>query len=418
MRGPQGRQHHASTYTPTVPLDLTLVDALAADAHQGQTRRHGAPYIEHPRAVLRLVDDLAYAVGLPIDDAVRATALLHDVIEDSPVTEASLAEKFGADVARRVALLTKTGKGPDATRAYYDRLMREADPATRLVKACDRCHNLSELHKDADAGKLAKYVEETRQHVIPLAATVPGLRAALDDAMRTALRAQHAVKGTDKLPPGLYAIVEPTQDVDELVLRARALCQGGVALIQLRSKGKDDREVLDLVALLVAECARYDVDVVVNDRADLCVAAGADGVHVGRTDLPAAVARRIVGRDAIVGTSTHTYDQLVHKARASGAVDAADYLALGPIFESPTKKGHAAVVGVNELARAAKDSKRPVAAIGGITSPARVAECARAGAHLVCALSALALPPTEAHAMARRMSLTFFAARAAHRSAS
>ena len=111
-----------------------LAHALAAEAHAGQRRRHGAPYIDHPVAVAAIAQDLAHAVGVPFDDVAIATALLHDVIEDSPDhSEAVVADRLGQEVASRVLHLTKTGKGHEATAAYYGQLMG-ALPTTRLTK--------------------------------------------------------------------------------------------------------------------------------------------------------------------------------------------------------------------------------------------------------------------------------------------
>jgi thiamine-phosphate pyrophosphorylase len=394
-----------------VPTDLAAADALADEAHRGQTRRHGTPYVEHPRAVRRIVDDLAHACRIAIDDDVRATALLHDVLEDSEHDEASLSARVGPAVTARVGLLTKHGKGEAATAAYYERLMKEADARTALVKVADRCHNLSELHKAPNRDKLKSYVEETLRYLVPLARTAaPGLERALGDAMRAALRAQRVpfpsevAEPARRVPRGLYAIVEPKSDVDALVRQVRALCEGGVALVQLRAKGIDDREILELCACVQIECARFDVPLLINDRADLCVATAADGLHVGQTDLPAHIARRIVGREVLIGTSSHTLAQ----AEAAAQDDTNDYVAIGPVYASPTKVGHAPIVSTLGLREVADKIARPVVAIGGITDPVRAADVAAAGAHLAAAISAVA--GEDPHAMARRMSLAFFAA--------
>jgi thiamine-phosphate pyrophosphorylase len=387
---------------------------IAREAHEGQKRRHGAPYIGHPVAVRHLVDDLALACGIEIDDVTRATALLHDVLEDSEIEKDELAARFGDDVANRVDWLTKRGKGPEATTAYYARLDKHADDALRLVKVCDRVHNLSELHLAPDPAKLEKYVAETLEHVIPMAAAGArgaGLVAALHDGIRAACRAQgESAPAESKLPPssvplGLYAIVGP-KDGDDIVARVDALLAGGASFVQLRAKGKTDREILALLETLKPRCRRAGVPLVVNDRPDLCVAAGVDGVHVGQTDIPPLLARGIVGKTALVGASSHTEPELVDACAEGGA----DHVAVGPVYLSPTKQGHAPVVGLEALARRCRIARLPVVAIGGITTPQCVAECARAGASLVAAVSAL--EGADARVMARRMSASFFAARA------
>ncbi len=391
--------------------------SIAREAHEGQTRRHGAPYISHPIAVGRFVEDIADALQFPVDDRTRAVALLHDVVEDSDITTDELTARFGDGVGRGVDLLTKRGKGPDAARAYYERLTREADDALRLVKVCDRVHNLSEMHLAPDLKKLEKYIDETLELIVPFAqsatdkAVAAGLVAALHDGMRAASRAQsvpvrESLGTTERVPFGLYAIVENASRVDELIA-------GGVVLIQLRNKSaKNDRALVDVARELVARVARR-VPVVINDRADVAVAVDAAGVHVGLGDMPPALARKIVGAERLVGASSHT-DPELHEVLGTVLGAGADHVAVGPVFESPTKSGHAPVVGVDALAHRAKKSALPVVAIGGVTTAARAAQCGRAGAHLVAAVSALDV--AEARVMARRMSVSFVAAHAAAKS--
>ncbi|HEY4220857.1 MAG TPA: thiamine phosphate synthase [Myxococcota bacterium] len=398
--------------------NLEAVLALAREAHAGQTRRHGAPYIGHPLAVKTLVDELGPACGIDVDDEVRASALLHDVVEDSEITGDEIGARFGEVVARRVLLVTKTAKGDEATARYYERMIREADDETRLIKVCDRAHNLSELALAPDPSKLAKYVDETRAHLVPLAqaASTPAraraLTAVLHDALRAACRAQGRAAPEDiavprvHIPAGVYAIVQPHHSVDDLAAHTSALVVAGAAFVQLRAKDVGDREVLAMLEALMPIGRRHGVPIVVNDRADLCVAGGADGVHVGQTDLPPLQVRRVVGGAARVGASSHTMAQLVTAVAEGGA----DHIAVGPVFASPTKVGHAAVVGVDALRDRARASRLPVVAIGGITDPARAALCADAGAHLVAAVSALS--GAAGATMCRRMSLACSAARA------
>ena len=383
-------------------------DRIAADAHSGQTRRHGAPYISHPRAVARIVDDIAFACGLAIDDGVRATALLHDVLEDCPrYTAALLTERCGSAVAAAVTDLTKTGKGEAASAAYYQRLA-QSPTTTKLVKICDRLHNLSELHKQPDEAKVRSYVAETLQHVRPLALDVhAGLVAAVDNAIDNARANQNLSATTAPAPSsGVYAIVSPSTS---LPLRLQALLDGGIARLQLRVKhgALDDRAWLDLADELQAACAARRVPFVINDRSDLAFAVGS-GVHLGDRDLPAAAARRLLGPTALIGTSTHSLKDL-----QAADVDDACHLALGPIWPSPTKQTHA-VVGVDVLRQACASTQRPVVAIGGIATPARAAEAARAGASFVAVVSALDPEDVDAvHGLTRRFALSFAAAAAA-----
>lgn len=386
---------------------IAEADAVAAEAHHGQTRRHGAPYIDHPRAVARLVDDIAAAVGVDLDDAARAAALLHDVIEDSAAhTEDVIAARFGRATADAVVHLTKVGKGEAAVAAYYARLQKEASTSTKLIKVCDRLHNLSELHKAPSPAKLQEYSDETRRFVVPLAKDVhPGLVAAVDDALANAARNQ----GRAMPAPvgGIYAILQPGTGH---LQRLGALLDGGVARVQLRVKhAADDVSWLDLIEQSLAVCRARGIPLIVNDRADLAFAAGADGVHLGDRDLPTKHARRLLGQKAIIGTSTHSLAQF--KTQAAADIDGADHVALGPVWSSPTKLGHADPVGVAMVHEAAASSQKPVVAIGGIVSVARAVEVARSGAAFAAVLSAFAVDdPVALHALVRRFSLAFTAA--------
>ncbi|MCC7074728.1 MAG: thiamine phosphate synthase [Deltaproteobacteria bacterium] len=413
---------------PTGPVLHERALAIAREAHHGQSRRHGAPYLGHPLAVRVLAEELGHACGLELDDATKAVALLHDVIEDSEIGREELAARFGDRVANEVWLLTKAGKGEAAAAAYYARLTREASDAVRLVKVCDRLHNLSELHLAPSADKLASYVDETLLHLVPLARSAQargvarGLEAALVDGIRAACRAQHhaipaaAAAPARAVPSGLYAVVMPRPGelgaaLDELSRRAAALIAGGAVMLQLRCKERTDREQLALLEVVRGPCARAGVPLIVNDRADLCATARAHGVHVGQTDLPPPAARAVVGAEALVGASSHTEPQLFEACAQGGA----DHVAVGPIYLSATKQGHAPVVGLEALARRAHLSPLPVVAIGGVTSAERAAACGRAGAALVAVAGALDVE--DPRPVARRLAAAFVAARAA-RSAS
>lgn len=374
-----------------------IAHTLATKAHEGQRRRHGAPYIGHPRAVTAIATDLGHAVGLPLSDADRAAGILHDVIEDNAdYTEAVIAAHVGVDVAHQVSLLSKAGKGDAVVIAYYARLQAEGTPRTKLLKVADRLHNLSELHKAHDDGKLDEYVAETERFVVPLAQSIDGtigagLLAALADGIDNARRNGAAIAG--RSPPearghGLYAIIQPSTSWRA---RLEAVLRGGAQRVQLRVKpidGLTDRQWIAILVEADAIADRFGVDVIANDRADLAFAAGV-GVHVGDSDLPPAFARRLLGERALIGTSTHSVQQLVDVDSEDGDAGA-DHLALGPIWASPTKQGHAAIVGLDALRTASARTSRPVVAIGGITGPERAADVIAAGAAFACAVSAFA----------------------------
>jgi thiamine-phosphate pyrophosphorylase len=138
----------------------------------------------------------------------------------------------------------------------------------------------------------------------------------------------------------------------------RATLGGGVDIVQLRDKEASDEQVLEAAKVFRRVADEHGALFVVNDRPDLAVAADADGVHVGQDDTPVSEARAVVGHDRIVGLSTHSPDQL---AAARGV----DYIAVGPVYATPTKPGRPAV-GLELIRYAAAHAPDPWFAIGGI----------------------------------------------------
>ncbi len=135
----------------------------------------------------------------------------------------------------------------------------------------------------------------------------------------------------------------------------------GVDVIQLREKGAEAGDLLRLGETFREAAQRHGALFIVNDRPDVAFALDADGVHVGQNDLPPRVAREIVGEDAIVGLSTHS------PAQWDDAAPQADYLCIGPVWETPTKPGRPAA-GLEAIRHAAASGEtRPWFAIGGVT---------------------------------------------------
>jgi len=146
---------------------------------------------------------------------------------------------------------------------------------------------------------------------------------------------------------------------------ASACLEGGARLLQIRSKGAPSGQLLDAVTAILGLARSAGARVVVNDRADVARMAGADGVHVGQTDLSPEAVRTVVGPDAIVGLSTHTSEQT---DRAVG--EPLSYIAVGPVFGTATKATGYDAVGlalVRYAAGRAATRALPVVAIGGIT---------------------------------------------------
>jgi thiamine-phosphate pyrophosphorylase len=160
-------------------------------------------------------------------------------------------------------------------------------------------------------------------------------------------------------PVKLYVLISESACKIPWLAAAEAAIDGGADCLQLREKTIGERELLSRARQLAELCRRRGALCIINDRPDIAVLAGADGVHLGQDDLPAPLARRIVGNRAIIGVSTHNLDQ----ARAA-ILDGADYIGVGPIYKSSTKPRDF-IAGL-EYAGAVADLPIPKVAIAGI----------------------------------------------------
>jgi thiamine-phosphate pyrophosphorylase len=168
------------------------------------------------------------------------------------------------------------------------------------------------------------------------------------------------------------------EDVVAAALRA------GVRLVQYRPKQDPatDLERLSQARNLRNLCHRHGALFLVNDRPDLALAAEADGVHLGQSDLPVAAARRLLGPDRLIGRSTHAPDQL-----RQAVMEGCDYVGVGPVHTTPSKPGRSAV-GLDYVAAAAADCPIPWFAIGGVDAT-NLAAVRRAGAQRVAVIRAI-----------------------------
>lgn len=179
----------------------------------------------------------------------------------------------------------------------------------------------------------------------------------------------------------LVAITDDMRgDASALIARAQAAARGGATMIQLRLKDADARTMVEVARALVASLPR-EVPLIVNDRADVAIAAGAAGVHVGPEDVPPAALRRVVPRDFIIGASVGT------DAEVPFAADA-DYVGIGPVYATDSKQDAGAAIGAERLAELVVRLARPAVAIGGIDA-ANAAVAVAAGAAGVAAIRAI-----------------------------
>ncbi|MGI8595466.1 MAG: thiamine phosphate synthase [Solirubrobacteraceae bacterium] len=176
-----------------------------------------------------------------------------------------------------------------------------------------------------------------------------------------------------------------------------AALAGGVDIVQLRDKRLDDEALVVAARHFREACDAHDALFVLNDRPDLVAACEADGVHVGQNDVPVPEARALVGEDRLVGLSTHSSAQI----DAAGGVD---YVALGPVHETPTKPGRPAT-GLDPIRHAAAHARVPWFAIGGLDVPT-ITEAIGAGARRAVVVRAIGeAEDPEAAARALRTAL-------------
>lgn len=187
--------------------------------------------------------------------------------------------------------------------------------------------------------------------------------------------------------PTIYPITDPRlsglSHSEQIVL----LGEGGASIVQIRDKDASSRNLFESVR----DCIKQNIiRVIVNDRVDIVTMTDAGGVHLGQGDLPPLVARELLGRDAIIGFSTHTIDQ------AEGALELpVDYIAFGPIFPTATKRDHEEVVGLEMLRKIrSRIGDFPLVAVGGINLE-NLVDVIEAGADSAAMISALVSDPAN-----------------------
>jgi len=190
--------------------------------------------------------------------------------------------------------------------------------------------------------------------------------------------------------PRLYAILDRFlfPDSEALFSTAEELLAGGVTLLQYRDKGGNARQMLEQARELKRRlgCA---VKLIMNDRADLCLAAGFDGVHIGQEDLSAEGVRKVIGERLWVGVSTHNSEQVREAEKSS-----ANYVAVGPVFPTASKANPDPVIGLKGVSEARALTRKPLVAIGGINR-ANCRSVIEAGADSVAVISDLMREPRK-----------------------
>lgn len=183
----------------------------------------------------------------------------------------------------------------------------------------------------------------------------------------------------------------------------RQAVQGGIASVQLREKDLSTRAFVEEAAQIKALLTPAAIPLIINDRVDVALAVGAEGVHVGQNDMPCELVRRLMGPTAIIGLSVETWED-VERAQDQPV----DYLGVSPIFATPTKTDTKGAWGLTGLARIKAYSRHPLVAIGGLNA-ANIADVVRAGADGIAVVSAICAAADPAVAT-RDLNLLFQAA--------
>lgn len=181
--------------------------------------------------------------------------------------------------------------------------------------------------------------------------------------------------------PRLYVICDASLIPSEEMVCAEMLAECGVRLVQYRNKKAPARELVAVTRRLADFFRGQGISILINDRPDVALMAGATGVHVGQEDLGVEDVRKVLGAEMCVGISTHNREQLIRAAGSS-----ADYIAVGPVFPTTTKEKPDPVVGTELIREARGVTRKPIAAIGGITLE-RAVEVLTAGADSVVVIS-------------------------------
>lgn len=174
------------------------------------------------------------------------------------------------------------------------------------------------------------------------------------------------------------------RDILDIVKQA---VEGGATMVQLREKDADTRDFVELAIAMKKALEPYGVPLIINDRVDVALACDADGVHIGQSDMPYAIARKLLGPDKIIGLSVENMEQVVE----ANELDV-DYIGVSPIYSTTTKTDTAAPFGLEGLAQAVKLSRHPSVAIGGMNART-AADVMRCGTDGIAVVSAIVCAP-------------------------
>jgi thiamine-phosphate pyrophosphorylase len=196
---------------------------------------------------------------------------------------------------------------------------------------------------------------------------------------------------------GLYFVTDRglcgRKPLEEIVIQA---VKGGAAYVQLREKDVSTRFFVEEAKRIKKLLEQYRVPLIINDRVDVALACGAEGVHIGQEDMPYEIVRKLMGQKAIIGLSVETWEDV----KAGQKMDV-NYIGVSPVFSTPTKTDTKGVWGLEGLAKIKAFSRHPLVAIGGINE-SNVREVLKAGADCIAVVSAICASP-HSETAARRI---------------
>jgi thiamine-phosphate pyrophosphorylase len=196
---------------------------------------------------------------------------------------------------------------------------------------------------------------------------------------------------------GLYLVTDRVlcgnKPLEEVVMQA---VEGGASYVQLREKEISTRYFVEEALKIMKLLRPYKIPLIINDRVDVALACGADGVHIGQEDMPYEIVRKLMGRKAIIGLSVETWEDVVMSQKLD-----VSYIGVSPVFATPTKTDTKGAWGLEGLVRIKAFSKHPLVAIGGINE-SNIKDVIKAGARCAAVVSAICGSPNP-EAAARRI---------------
>ena len=192
---------------------------------------------------------------------------------------------------------------------------------------------------------------------------------------------------------GIYLVTSRSlcspRPLEEIVLQA---VDGGVAYVQLREKDVSTRFFIQEAKRIKKLLSFCKIPLIINDRVDVALACGAEGVHIGQEDMPYSTARKLMGKNAIIGLSVETWEDVEESEKLD-----VDYIGVSPVFPTPTKTDTKGAWGLSGLAKIKAFSRHPLVAIGGINE-ANAGDVIAAGADCIAVVSAICAAPDPASA--------------------